>query len=252
MSGPTRSSVSTVFCLCRSKQPLRVGEGGGGCLAEWLQREKGLCALNTFSDNLCVFRCLAVHQRNGPGIRGGPRHRNHGTAAHSRNCLSFYPRDSCLCSVRRRLLCSSWSFFPRGEEEQKAAPPLASDHWDLLKTRFSYHRSKLAIFCVTEKGAQTDKPKPSARAQTIGPQNPCTKELSILVGIAAKPPVVGSRTKAKCAEYICITSCAATEEKGSLPATVIMVITQKAAPCSSSRAVISTAARMLPRTRRAH
>lgn len=39
-------------------QPLRVGEG---CLPEWPQRKKGLCALNTFSDNLCVFRCLAVH-----------------------------------------------------------------------------------------------------------------------------------------------------------------------------------------------
>lgn len=139
-------------------------------------------------------------------------------------------------------------FFSEGEEEQKAPPPRANDHWDLLKTRFSYHRSKLAIFCVTEKGAQTDKPKPSARAQTFGPQHPYTKELSILEGITAKPPVVGSRTKAKCAEYISITSRAATEAKGSLPATVLMVITQEAASCFSSRAVISTAAPMLPRT----
>ena len=138
---------------------------------------------------------------------------------------------------------SSRSFFPRGRGGTKSQskpplPPPPNDHWDQLKTRFSYHRSKLAIFCVTEKGAQRDKPKPSARAQTFGPQHPCTKELSNLVGITAKPPVVGSRTKAKCAEYISSTSCAVTEAKGSLPATVLMVITQKAAPSSSSRAVI--------------
>ena len=103
-------------------QPLRIGES---CLPEWLQRKKGLFALDTFSDNLCVFRCLAVHLGNGPGVRSGPRHRNHGTTAQSLNCLSFYPRDNCIWSVRRRRLCSSWSFFPQGEEEEKS-PPLPS------------------------------------------------------------------------------------------------------------------------------
>ena len=39
--------------------PLRVGEGR---LPEWLQKKKGIFALDAFDDNLCVFRCLVVHR----------------------------------------------------------------------------------------------------------------------------------------------------------------------------------------------
>ena len=40
------------------QQPLQVGEG---CLPNWLRTKKGLIAFDNFDDNLCVFRCLAVH-----------------------------------------------------------------------------------------------------------------------------------------------------------------------------------------------
>jgi hypothetical protein len=35
---------------------------GNGQLPDWLRNKKGLYALDTFADNLCLFRCLAVHQ----------------------------------------------------------------------------------------------------------------------------------------------------------------------------------------------
>lgn len=115
------SFLSLQIKVIVDNQPLRIGEG---CLPEWLQRKKGLCALDTFSYNLCVFRCLAVHLGNGPVVRSGPRHRDHGTTAHSLNCLSFYPRHSCLWGGRPRSLCSSWSFFPRGRGGRKIPPAL--------------------------------------------------------------------------------------------------------------------------------
>jgi hypothetical protein len=34
---------------------------GAGKLPEWLRQKKGLYALDSYNDNLCVFRCIAVH-----------------------------------------------------------------------------------------------------------------------------------------------------------------------------------------------
>ena len=35
---------------------------GTRCLLEWLGQKKGLIALDMCNDNLCLFRCLALHQ----------------------------------------------------------------------------------------------------------------------------------------------------------------------------------------------
>ena len=40
------------------RQPLL----GTGSLPDWLRQKKGLYALDTYEDNLCLFRCLAVHK----------------------------------------------------------------------------------------------------------------------------------------------------------------------------------------------
>ena len=40
--------------------PLRVEEGR---LPDWLCKKKGLISLDVLNDNLCMFRCLAVHRR---------------------------------------------------------------------------------------------------------------------------------------------------------------------------------------------
>ena len=40
------------------EQPLLVQ----GRLPDWLRNEKGLYALDTFNDDLCLFRCIAVHR----------------------------------------------------------------------------------------------------------------------------------------------------------------------------------------------
>jgi len=34
---------------------------GAGQLPDWLRQKKELYALDTFDDNLCLFRCLVVH-----------------------------------------------------------------------------------------------------------------------------------------------------------------------------------------------
>jgi len=34
---------------------------GQGRLPDWLRNKKGLYALDTFNDDLCLFRCIAVH-----------------------------------------------------------------------------------------------------------------------------------------------------------------------------------------------
>ena len=38
--------------------PLHVGAGR---LPDWLRNKKGLLALDTYPDDLCILRCLAVH-----------------------------------------------------------------------------------------------------------------------------------------------------------------------------------------------
>jgi len=51
--------LSVQIKLILDRQPPRVGEGR---LPNWLRTKKGLIALDVFDDNLCVFRCLAVHR----------------------------------------------------------------------------------------------------------------------------------------------------------------------------------------------
>ena len=51
--------LSVQIKVILDRQPLRVGEGR---LPNWLRTKKGLIALDVFDDNLCVFRCLAVHR----------------------------------------------------------------------------------------------------------------------------------------------------------------------------------------------
>jgi len=41
-----------------TEQPLL----GQGLLPDWLRNNKGIYALDGYNDNLCLFRCLAVHQ----------------------------------------------------------------------------------------------------------------------------------------------------------------------------------------------
>ena len=38
---------------------------GNGQLPDWLRNKKGMYALDTFDDNLCLFRCIAVHLHQG-------------------------------------------------------------------------------------------------------------------------------------------------------------------------------------------
>jgi len=54
--------LSIQFKVILDQQPLRVGERR---LPNWLPTKKGLIALDVFDDNLCVFRCLAVHRGAG-------------------------------------------------------------------------------------------------------------------------------------------------------------------------------------------
>ena len=41
------------------RQPLQIGLGR---LPDWLRNKREVIALDTFNDNLCLFRCLAVHR----------------------------------------------------------------------------------------------------------------------------------------------------------------------------------------------
>jgi len=39
---------------------------GQGRLPDWLRNKKGLYALGIFNDNMCLFRCSAVHRGTRP------------------------------------------------------------------------------------------------------------------------------------------------------------------------------------------
>jgi len=39
---------------------------GQSQLPDWLRNKKGLYALDTFNDNMCFFRCIAVHRGTRP------------------------------------------------------------------------------------------------------------------------------------------------------------------------------------------
>ena len=58
--------------------PLHVGAGR---LPDWLRNKKSLLALDTYADEICIFRCLAVH-------RGA--HRQHNTRQTRELASSFF------------------------------------------------------------------------------------------------------------------------------------------------------------------
>ena len=41
------------------RHPLFLGRG---CLPDWLRNKRGVMSLDTYNDNRCLFRCIAVHQ----------------------------------------------------------------------------------------------------------------------------------------------------------------------------------------------
>ena len=41
------------------RQPLQIGLGR---LLDWIRNKHEVISLDTYNDNLCIFRCLAVHQ----------------------------------------------------------------------------------------------------------------------------------------------------------------------------------------------
>ena len=41
------------------RHPLFLGRG---CLPDWLRNKRGVLSLDTYNDNRCLFRCIAVHQ----------------------------------------------------------------------------------------------------------------------------------------------------------------------------------------------
>ena len=98
--------MSVQIRVLLDNQPLHVGEM---CLPEWLCTKKGLYALDTFNNNLCVFCCLVVHKgaykKNNLRLAGKwcknilPHIKckcKGGIAAYPADCEVFPPRDSCL------------------------------------------------------------------------------------------------------------------------------------------------------------
>ena len=49
--------------LVASNQPLL----GCGALPDWLRKKRCIYALDTFDNNLCVWRCLAIYKRHAHG-----------------------------------------------------------------------------------------------------------------------------------------------------------------------------------------
>lgn len=60
--------VMTTVTAIVTNQPL-LGEGR---LHDWLRHKKGLYALDTFADTVCVFRCIALHRGARPDRRTTP------------------------------------------------------------------------------------------------------------------------------------------------------------------------------------
>ena len=62
--------------LVASKEPLM----GCGPLSDWLRVKRCIYALDTFDDNLCVWRCLAIYKRLARGEKNRVQERNHNAA----------------------------------------------------------------------------------------------------------------------------------------------------------------------------
>ena len=66
------------------RQPLQIGLGR---LPDWIRNKRGVISLDTFNDNLCLFRCIAVH-------RGA--HKRDNTRRTRELAHSFFQRNCCL------------------------------------------------------------------------------------------------------------------------------------------------------------
>ena len=55
-----------------SKKPLI----GCGPLPDWLREKRRTYALDTFDDNLCIWRCLAIYERLARGEKNRVQERN--------------------------------------------------------------------------------------------------------------------------------------------------------------------------------
>lgn len=125
---------------------------------------------------------------------------------------------------------------------KKRAPP-SNDPWDLLKTRFFITDQSLPSFTSQKKVHKRTNQKHLQGLKHLGPNIPVRKSFLSLRELHQSRPLLGRERRQKAWNtYPLGAVCAATEAKGSLQATVLMVITQKAALCSSSRAVTSTVA----------
>ena len=62
--------------LVASNEPLM----GCGSLPDWLRNKRCIYALDSFDDNLCVWRCLAIYKRLARGEKNRVQERNHSAA----------------------------------------------------------------------------------------------------------------------------------------------------------------------------
>ena len=58
--------------LVASNEPLM----GCGPLSDWLRDKRCIYAIDTFDDNLCVWRCLAIYKRHACGEKNRVQERN--------------------------------------------------------------------------------------------------------------------------------------------------------------------------------
>lgn len=126
--------MSVQIRVLLDNQPLHVGEM---CLPEWLCTKKGLYALDTFNNNLCVFCCLVVHKgaykRNNLRIAGKwcknilPHMKckcKGGIAAYPADCEVFSLRDSCLWGGGESVFALWGHITPEEEEEEEQYQPM--------------------------------------------------------------------------------------------------------------------------------
>lgn len=177
-----------------------------------------------------------------------PRSSRWSTASKPWNCSTF---PEIVCHFTQEIIVYEVSgegvfalhghFFPRWQGGRKSPPP--NDPWDLLKTRFFITDQSLPSFTSQKKVHKRTNQKHLQGLKHLGPNIPVRKSFLSLRELHQRRPLLGrERRQEAWNTYPLGAVCAATEAKGSLQATVLMVITQKAALCSSSRAVTSTVA----------
>ena len=77
---------STAFVELKTildRQPLQIGLGR---LPDWLRNKREVISLDTFNDDLCVFRCLAVH------LGADKQYNTRKTRELARSCFDAHPK----------------------------------------------------------------------------------------------------------------------------------------------------------------